>query len=89
MLKVVLFLVLLFAVLLILRAVRLFLAALLRPARRRRNPPVPVEGDMVKDPVCGVWIDRRLSLPAGTGDAAVCSEACRRELLLRETGTAR
>ncbi len=85
MLKVVLFLVLLFAVLLVLRAARLFLAALFGPPRRRPNPPAPIAGDMVRDPVCGLWIDRRLALAVGTGEGApaVCSEACRSALVLK------
>jgi hypothetical protein len=84
-LKVVLFLVLLFCILLVLRAARLFLAALFGQGRRHAPPPLPVEGDMVRDPVCGVWIDRRLALAAGPepNGPAVCSETCRRALLLR------
>ena len=37
---------------------------------------------MVRDPVCGTWIDRRLALPAQRGGeaVAVCSEKCRRAL---------
>ena len=83
MLKVVLFLVLLFCVLLVLRALRLFLAGLFGPSRGRPARAWPVEGDMVRDPVCGVWIDRRLALPAGPDQSgpAVCSEACRNALV--------
>jgi hypothetical protein len=79
-LKVVLFLVLLFLILLGLRALRLALASWLGPACRRRSGPAQVEGEMVRDPVCGVWVDRRLALAAGSGSQAVsvCSEACRR-----------
>ncbi len=88
MLKVTLFLVLLFAVLFVLRALRLFLASLFGRPRRRSAAGPPIEGEMVRDPVCGVWIDRRLALSAATGVAAVpvCSEACR---LAAESGVER
>ncbi len=37
---------------------------------------------MIRDPVCGTWIDRRLALPVRRGGEtlAVCSETCRRSL---------
>ena len=38
---------------------------------------------MVRDPVCGTWIDRRLALPVvrrGGETLSVCSETCRRSL---------
>jgi hypothetical protein len=90
-LKVVLVLVLVFCVLLVLRALRLFLARLLGPPRRRAAVSRPVEGDMVRDPVCGVWIDRRLALPAGPDHTGppVCSETCRNALLQTGRGIAR
>lgn len=80
MLKIVLFLVVLFLALWALRALRLLLASLFAGVRRARGTPARVEGEMVRDPVCGVWIDRRLALPAGTGPhaALVCSPECRR-----------
>lgn len=70
---------LLFLILGLARMVRLWLAG---HRRRRGFPTGPVEGEMVRDPVCGTWIDRRLALPAGrSGEAvAVCSEKCRRAL---------
>lgn len=79
MLKVTAFLLLLFLALLALRALRLFLAALLGSGSSRRSSSRAIEGEMVRDPVCGVWIDRRLALSAGSGPHAVpvCSEACR------------
>jgi hypothetical protein len=90
-LKVVLVLVLLFCVLLVLRALRLFLARHFGPSRSRPTPAWPVEGDMVRDPVCGVWIDRRLALSAGPDQTgpAVCSEACRNAFLRKVREIAR
>jgi hypothetical protein len=46
------------------------------------SSPSPVEADMVRDPVCGTWIDRRLALSGRSAGGAVpvCSEKCRREL---------
>ncbi len=73
----------LFAVLVVLRGLRIFFEAVRRSGNlgRRASSP-PREGDMVRDPVCGTWIDRRLALPARRGDETipVCSESCRRSL---------
>lgn len=68
---------LLFAVLLVLRALRLFLAA-----RARNSSGPPIAGEMVRDPVCGIWVDRRMALAGRKGDRwmPVCSEKCRRAL---------
>ena len=79
MLKVAVFLLLLFLALLALRALRLFLATLLGTGPSRPSSSGAIEGEMVRDPVCGVWIDRRLAVSAGSGSRAVpvCSEACR------------
>ncbi|HEU5248714.1 MAG TPA: hypothetical protein VFW15_01890 [Thermoanaerobaculia bacterium] len=73
-----LYLALLFLILGLARMVRLWLAG----RRRGRDFARPVEGEMVRDPVCGTWIDRRVALSAGrSGDAVpVCSEKCRRAL---------
>ncbi len=89
MLRVAAFLLVLFAALLVLRALRVFLERLLARARPRRASAV--EGEMVRDPVCGVWIDRRLAIPAGPDGlrTAVCSEACRRALESGPPGRAR
>jgi hypothetical protein len=82
MLRVVLFLCVLFAILLVLRALRQLLALLARPSARRPDPPREVVGEMVRDPVCGTWIDRRLAVTAagGVGAVSVCSEKCRNVL---------
>jgi hypothetical protein len=70
---------LVFLLLGILRVARILLAG--APARR---PPGSgrIEGEMVRDPVCGTWIDRRLALSGlrGGEPIAVCSEKCRRAL---------
>ncbi len=76
--RIALFLVVLFLFLLVLRALRLFFAA-------RSGPPgqgTPIEGEMVRDPVCGTWVDRRIAIAVRRGDEwlPVCSEKCRRKL---------
>lgn len=61
---------------------------LLRMARplfekwRSKSAAGPSEADMVRDPVCGTWIDRRIALSGRSGGEAVpvCSEKCRRLL---------
>ncbi len=78
---------LLFALLLfltVLRGLRIFFAAVFRPQPPRTGARAgdTREGEMVRDPVCGTWIDRRLAL-AGRRDGetvSVCSEECRRQL---------
>jgi hypothetical protein len=73
----------LFAVLVVLRGLRIFFDAVRRrgttPGRRSERAR---EADMVRDPVCGTWIDRALALPARRGDEIipVCSDGCRRSL---------
>lgn len=75
----------------LLLALVFFVLGLLRMARplffggraRRRAVPRREEAEMVRDPVCGTWIDRRLALsvPRAEGGAvAVCSENCRKRL---------
>ena len=80
--RVALFLILLLVVLFVWRALRHYAHILFGPPPTRRSAPGPSEQEMVRDPVCGTWIDRRLALPAKTGarEVAVCSERCRREL---------
>ena len=77
MLRVTVVLVLVFLALLVARVLRMWLATLLT---RRRVPSV--EGEMVRDPICGVWIDRRLAIPAKASPrpVSVCSEECLRAL---------
>jgi hypothetical protein len=81
--RIVLFLFVLFLLLTVLRGLRIFLKAFLhstRPAPRRGE--VPREAEMVRDPVCGTWIDRGIALTGrkGAETVAVCSEECRRAL---------
>ncbi|HEY6146531.1 MAG TPA: hypothetical protein VIZ69_02500 [Thermoanaerobaculia bacterium] len=65
-----------FVLLLVLRLIRVFLAP-----HTKARPPM-VEGEMVRDPVCGTWVDRRLALAGRRGSEwfPVCSEKCRRSL---------
>jgi hypothetical protein len=80
MLRIAILLFVVFAVLLVLRALRVF-AATHFPRPGAGRPPDVVEGEMVRDPVCGTWIDRRLALAArSSGEwVPVCSEKCRTE----------
>jgi len=72
---------LVFLFLAILRMARPFLRAG-RAKYTRRSSPRPIEAEMVRDPVCGTWIDRRLAVPGrrGAETVPVCSEQCRRRL---------
>jgi YHS domain-containing protein len=62
----------------LLRVARFLLAA---PRAARRSSHA-VESEMVRDPVCGTWIDRRLAVSGRRGGeaVAVCSEECLRAL---------
>jgi hypothetical protein len=68
----------LFLILLVLRALRIFMARL--SGASRRGPAV--HGEMVRDPICGTWIDRRLAIAGRRGAEwlPVCSEKCRATL---------
>jgi YHS domain-containing protein len=69
----------LFLLLTVLRGLRIFFRAFFRG----RGPgPAAREEEMVRDPVCGTWIDRRLALSARRAGQTVevCSEQCRRSL---------
>jgi hypothetical protein len=78
MLRIAILIFLVLAVLLVLRALRGF-AAVHFPRSGAGKPPGAIEGEMVRDPVCGTWIDRRLALAArSSGEwVPVCSEKCR------------
>jgi hypothetical protein len=82
MLRVAVFLLLLFSILLVLRAIRALLSFLFGSPARPPAAPREIAGEMIRDPVCGTWVDRRLALPAGQGNAvvAVCSQKCREAL---------
>ena len=78
MIRFALYLVLFFFVLAVLRIARVLLNA----GSVRRRSSGRVESEMVRDPVCGTWIDRRVAL-AGTRagqSVPVCSEKCRQAL---------
>ena len=79
---------LVFAVLLALRILRVVSETYWKRRAGRRGPSRnALEGEMVRDPVCGTWIDRRLALAARSeGEwVPVCSEKCRARL--QGTGT--
>lgn len=83
MLRLVLLVFAVFAFLTVLRGLRLFLAAFLgRPGRAGAAGALPRDGEMVRDPVCGTWIDRRLAIAGRRGAEwlPVCSEKCRQKL---------
>ncbi len=84
MLRLVLALFVLFLLLTVLRGLRIFLRAFLRPAARPGavRPGGTREAEMVRDPVCGTWVDRgiALTLRRGGENVAVCSEECRKAL---------
>jgi hypothetical protein len=90
-LRFVLLIVLAFMFLTVLRGLRIFLAAFLGRPGPARDPRVRGgagrirEAEMVRDPVCGTWVDRRLALVVQRAGEAVpvCSEKCRARL---ETG---
>jgi hypothetical protein len=70
---------LVFLILGLLRVARILLSA---PRAARRSSRQAVESEMVRDPVCGTWIDRRLAVSGRRGGeaVAVCSEKCLRAL---------
>ncbi len=74
----------LFMLLTVLRGLRIFFHAVRSSGRMSagRRTPAPREEEMVRDPVCGTWIDRKLALPAQRGGEtiAVCSKECQRSL---------
>ena len=75
----------LFLVFVVLFALRVLRVAAERLDSRPRGPRPSgraIEGEMVKDPVCGTWIDRRLALAARSAGewVPVCSEKCRDRL---------
>lgn len=64
----------------ILKVLRLFLLG--APGAKRGAAPRAREAEMIRDPVCGTWIDRRLAVLGRRGGEAVpvCSDSCRRRL---------
>ncbi len=83
--RLVLALVVVFMLLTVLRGLRIFLRAFLQDTARPRpkpGPPAVRQAEMVRDPVCGTWVDRSIALSGRRGGAVVpvCSEECRRVL---------
>jgi len=79
--RAVLILLLVFLVLMILRALRQLVSAWAsRSGIARRS--APKEAQMLRDPVCGAWFDRRLAVSVRRGNQTVevCSDGCRRRL---------
>ena len=82
--RLVLYLFVLFLFLTVLRGLRIFFAAVLRsqgrPGAARQGGTR--EAEMVRDPVCGTWIDRGIAVLVrkGAETVPVCSEECRRRL---------
>ena len=76
--RVVLLIFIVLAVLLVFRLLRVLATRLNRPPGSDRHPDA-LEGEMVRDPICGTWIDRRLALAArSSGEwVPVCSEQCK------------
>jgi YHS domain-containing protein len=83
-LRLVLALFVLFLLLTVLRGLRIFLHAFLRRSARpgAPRPGGTREAEMVRDPVCGTWIDRGIAVAGRKGGqtVAVCSEECRKAL---------
>jgi hypothetical protein len=79
-----LFLFALFLFLTVLRGLRIFFAAVFRSQAGSRAPRQggTREAEMVRDPVCGTWIDRAIAVLGhkGAETVPVCSEECRRRL---------
>jgi len=51
-----------------------------RPETRARRPARAVQqGEMLRDPVCGTWVDQRIAVTASRDGRTVhfCSAACR------------
>ena len=82
--RVILFVLVLFFLLTVLRGLRIFLHAYFRGGARPAAPAPPRvrEAELVRDPICGTWVDRAIALTARRDgrEVSVCSEACRREL---------
>ena len=81
--RLILVVVVVFMFLTVLRGLRIFWNVYFR--RPEAGPPRKGgirEAEMVRDPVCGTWIDRGLALSARRGGeiVPVCSERCRNRL---------
>lgn len=83
MLRFAVILALLFLALGVLRLLRVFAVSLFAAPRRRESEGEEASAELVRDPVCGTWVDRRLALTVSRAgkDVPVCSEKCRVRLL--------
>jgi YHS domain-containing protein len=65
---------------------RRFLGSFLKPPRAAKKDPNTIANFMVKDPVCGMYMDSRLALKLEKKNLMVyfCSEKCKQNYL--ETG---
>jgi hypothetical protein len=79
MLRFALILVLFFVALGLLRVIRGLLVSVLGGGAPGAGPRQVSGQEMVRDPICGAWIDRRLALTGRRGGelVPVCSEKCR------------
>ena len=70
----------------VLRGLRIFFRAVFQRPEARPTVARTREAEMVRDPVCGRWIDRRLAIPSrhGAETISVCSEECGAALAKRE-----
>ena len=73
--------------------VRRILAFLFGPGRRQVNPPSPnatadLSKKMVKDPICGMYMDSRLAVRMETKQETLyfCSDECQRRFLQQSSG---
>jgi hypothetical protein len=81
--RLVLFVLALFLFLTVLRGLRIFFAAVFGASGpRAARPGGTREAEMVRDPVCGTWIDKGLAVLGrkGAETVPVCSEQCRQRL---------
>jgi len=80
MLRFALILALFFVALALVRVIRGLLVSVVGSAGQGSGTPREVSGqEMVRDPICGAWVDRRLALTGRREGQliAVCSEKCR------------
>lgn len=85
MLRFALILTLFFVALGLLRVIRGLLASVLGGGAPGGGTRQVIGQEMVRDPICGTWVDRRLALTGRRGGeiVPVCSEKCRLALETR------
>jgi uncharacterized protein len=84
------FLIRVLSALLLIWLFRRFLSVLLRasPKTRQSNNSIDAENHMVKDPICGMYMDSRLAVRIDRRNEAFyfCSEDCRNKYLNKPPG---